>query len=141
MYQNRDCSATMKDLFSPFGIWLPRNSMDQAAKGVVFIDLSRLSCKEKEKMIISKGIPYLTLIWLRGHIMLYIGSYKGRAMVFHNLWGIKTKSFLGKEGRKIVGHAAITTVSPGKDLYNTDPKDGILGKIVGMILLIPPREE
>ncbi len=141
MYQNRDCSALMKDLFAPFGIWLPRNSTDQAATGGIFIDLGNLSPKEKEKMIIDRGVPYLTLIWARGHIMLYIGAYQGKALVFHNLWGIRTRSFLGKEGRKVIGHAAITTVSPGKELSNFDKNGEILNRIVGIILLIPPQEE
>jgi len=98
LYGDRDCSATLKDLFAPFGIWLPRDSKDQAARETS-MDLKALPPKEKEKVILKDGIPFLTLIWMKGHIMLYIGDYRGRAVVFHNIWGVRTKDSQGREGR------------------------------------------
>ncbi|MGZ6275578.1 MAG: NlpC/P60 family N-terminal domain-containing protein [Syntrophales bacterium] len=140
LYQNRDCSAMVKDLFAPFGLWLPRHSADQAKDGGTFIDLQRLSPQEKEAMILKQGIPYLTLIWRRGHIMLYIGSYEGRVLVFHNMWGVRTKDFLGRETRKIVGHAAITTLHPGIEFQDSEnPEIGYLNGILGMTLLVNPE--
>jgi cell wall-associated NlpC family hydrolase len=140
LYQNRDCSAMIKDLFAPFGIWLPRHSADQAKEGGTFIDLQKLSPEEKELMILKHGIPYLTLIWRRGHIMLYIGSYQGKALIFHNLWGVRTRDLLGREGRRIVGHAAITTLNPGSELTASDaPGSDYLKGILGMTVLVSPK--
>ncbi|MGO9139309.1 MAG: NlpC/P60 family N-terminal domain-containing protein [Syntrophales bacterium] len=140
LYQNRDCSAMVKDLFAPFGLWLPRHSADQAKEGGTFIDLQKLSPQEKEAMILKRGIPYLTLIWRRGHIMLYIGSYQGSVLVFHNMWGVRTKDFLGRETRRIVGHAAITTLHPGIEFQGSDnPEIGYLDGILGMTLLVNPN--
>jgi len=137
LYRNRDCSAMLKDLFAPFGIWLPRHSSHQALKGGDFIDLSSLTADAKERMILERGIPFLTLIWVKGHIMLYIGSNHDRAIVFHNLWGIKTRDILGREGRKVVGHAAITTLQPGAELPDVDFSSGdLLAKVEGMTLLV-----
>lgn len=140
LYQNRDCSAMTKDLFAPFGIWLPRHSSDQAKEGGTFVDLEHLSPQEKEQAIIKDGIPYLTLIWRKGHIMLYIGSHQGKALIFHNFWGIKTKDLLGREGRRIVGHAAITTLNPGVELRNDDSPDSYyINSIMGMTMLVSPK--
>jgi hypothetical protein len=137
---NRDCSAMIKDLFAPFGLWLPRHSADQAKEGGTFIDLQKLSPKEKELMILKRGIPYLTLVWRRGHIMLYIGSYQGRILVFHNMWGVRTKDFLGRETKRIVGHAAITTLHPGIEFHDGDKTESdYLNGILGMTLLVNPR--
>jgi cell wall-associated NlpC family hydrolase len=142
LYQNRDCSAMMKDMFAPFGIWLPRHSADQARKGGAFIDLENLSPEERETMILKQGIPYLTLLWRKGHIMLYIGSHEGKILVFHNFWGIRTRDWLGRQGRKIVGHAAITTLQPGIELYDIDPPQGnYLNHVLGMTLLINPLNQ
>jgi hypothetical protein len=139
MYQNRDCSATMKDLFAPFGIWLPRHSADQARQGGTFIDLQNLSPEDRETMILKHGIPYLTLIWRKGHIMLYIGNYQGKTLIFHNFWGVRTRDWMGRPGRKIVGHAAITTLQPGIELYDIDPpQSNYLNYVLGMTLLINP---
>jgi hypothetical protein len=142
LYQNRDCSAMTKDLFAPFGIWLPRHSSDQAKEGGMFVNLQHLSPQEKEQAIIKDGMPYLTLIWRKGHIMLYIGSHQGKALIFHNFWGIKTKDLLGREGRRIVGHAAITTLNPGLELRNDDsPESYYINSIMGMTILVNPKNQ
>lgn len=136
LYGNRDCSAMIRDLFAPFGIWLPRNSADQAQKGGAFVDLSALSNEEKEKKIILEGIPYLTLLWRKGHIVLYMGTYNGEPLVFHNFWGISTRTVLGRRGKLVVGHAAITTLHPGRELLNYDRAAADLTtNILGMTLL------
>ena len=139
LHGNRDCSAMVRDLFAPFGIWLPRNSAHQAKQGGSFIDLSDLSADEKERVILAQGVPYLTLLWRRGHIMLYIGSYQGEPLVFHNMWGISTRDLLGRRGKRIVGHAAITTLHPGRELFGYDAASADLKKnIIGMTLLVSP---
>jgi len=137
LFNNRDCSSMLKDLFTPFGLWLPRNSAAQALQGGQFIDLSQLSNADKEKQIIEQGTPFLTLIWLKGHIMLYIGHENGKALVFHNIWGLKTKEQDGSEGRKIIGKAVITTLEPGKELPEINSQPLLLNRIQGMTLLLP----
>ncbi len=134
---NRDCSAMIRDLFAPFGVWLPRNSTEQALEGGTFIDLSALSAREKEEKIVSQGIPYLTLLWRKGHIMLYMGTHNGKPLVFHNLWGISTMTAPGRRGKLIVGHAAITTLHPGRELpdYHKAAAD-LATNILGMTLLV-----
>jgi hypothetical protein len=140
LYQNRDCSSMLKDLFSPFGLWLPRHSSHQALKAGTFIDLSSLAPEDREASILKHGIPFLTLIWVKGHIMLYVGSQDGRVVVFHNLWGVKTRDWLGREDRNVVGHAAITTLLPGAELTNPDSHGhGLLNRIEGMTLLVVPN--
>jgi hypothetical protein len=134
--QNRDCSSMIRDMFAPFGIWLPRNSTDQAMKGGEFIDLKNLSAKEKEAMIVKRGTPYLTLIWKRGHIMLYIGEQQGGARVFHNFWSVRTRDWKGKHGRMIIGHAAITSLHPGQEYQGSESDYDYINNVLGMTLLI-----
>ncbi len=139
LYRNRDCSATLKDLFTPFGIWLPRNSTAQAKAGV-FVSFKGLSISQKENLIAESGFPFMTLLWMRGHIMLYIGKKENDLLIFHNFWGIKTKSFWGKEGRFVVGKAVITTLRPEGDLPNVDREKGrFLKRLLGMSILMPPK--
>nr|WP_320116889.1 SH3 domain-containing protein [uncultured Desulfuromonas sp.] len=111
-FGGRDCSATMRDLFAPFGLWLPRNSSQQAKVGTI-IPLSELSPEQREQTILQQGIPFLTLIHLPGHIMLYVGEHQGRAIVLHTLWGLKTTSVLGTEDRWRVAKTVLTTLQPG----------------------------
>jgi hypothetical protein len=119
MFQNRDCSAMIRDLFAPFGIWLPRNSKGQARHGRV-VDVSHLSGPAKESKILDEGEPFLTLVYMPGHIMLYIGRHQGRAAVLHNMWGVRTRDRWDRSGRNIVGRAVITTLQPGIELEDAD---------------------
>lgn len=135
-YENRDCSAMIRDLFTGFGIWLPRNSDYMRRSNLdTFISLQNLSDSEKEKQIMEKGIPFFTLIWMKGHIMLYIGSFEGRPLVIHNIWGIRTQDIFKGEGRFIIGKTVITTLSPGIELPNFSPKSALISRVGGMILL------
>jgi len=58
LYGNRECSATLQDLFRVFGLWLPRNSSDQAKAGQS-IQLGGLSHAAKEELILRRGLPHL----------------------------------------------------------------------------------
>ena len=138
LYGNRDCSAMTRDFFTPFGIWLPRHSADQVNEVGQYFDLRGLNADEKEKMIIEKGLPYLSLLWFRGHVMIYIGQQSGRALIFHNIWGIRIKDESGTNGRKIIGQAVITTLRPGSEIEGIDLQDGFLiDKIAAMNILVP----
>jgi hypothetical protein len=137
MYEARDCSSTMRDIFVPFGIWLPRNSADQAQAGQV-VDLKGLSGEQKERLIIQKGVPLVTLIACPGHIMLYAGQHDGRPVILHNFWGIHVVRNGGPEGRNIVGRCSITTLQPGIELPDiVKPNGDLLGRINAMTLLLP----
>jgi hypothetical protein len=142
LYGNRDCSSTTRDFFAVFGIWLPRHSADQVKEAGFYIDLQGLPAEEKEKTIIARGIPYLSLLWRKGHVMLYIGQKDGRALIFHNAWGVRTKDLQGREGRKIIGQAVITTLQPGRELRDADSAAGsLLDNIAAMNILDPAMQE
>lgn len=112
---NRDCSSTLREMFISFGVWLPRNSKAQSGVGEG-LDLEKLSPADKEAIILREGVPFLSLVGLPGHIMLYIGEYEGRAVVFHNLWGLRiTQPGTDEHGRAIIGKAVITTLTPGRE--------------------------
>lgn len=140
LYSRRDCSASIRDLFAPFGLWLPRNSSQQAEAGQV-IDLSGLSAADKEELIIQRGEPFFTLLWKPGHIMLYIGQYQERPVIWHTMWGVKTQTLLAGEGRHVVGRTVITSLRPGDELPSLARPEGLLiNGIERMILVMKPIE-
>ena len=116
IYSLRDCSSMLRDFFMPFGIWLPRTSADQIASTKHRLELSGKPKREKEETIRSQAVPFLTLLYKPGHIMLYIGLDSiGRPLVFHNAWSIRIKDGTG-ERLQIIGKAVVTTLEPGKEL-------------------------
>lgn len=129
----RDCSATLEALFAPFAIWLPRNSGAQTMLGK-FIDLSAYNNQQKLDIITDKGDPFLTLLWMPGHIMLYVGTKDGRIYAFHNFWGLHTKEFWAKDsGRAVIGKSAITPLDFGVQYFNVD--GNFLERVQGMTIL------
>jgi len=135
MYFNRDCSAMTRDFMASFGIWLPRNSSQQARQGQR-VDLADLPGVQKEKIIREQGLPFRTLIWMPGHVTLYIGQYQGHALIMHNTWGLKTRTWSGREGRHVIGRTVITTLTPGAELRDLDrPKGLLINKVTGMSIL------
>lgn len=138
LFENRDCSALIQDLFAGFGIPLPRNSGDQAESGN-FISLKGLSGQEKQNLIREQAVPLLTLLYMPGHIMLYLGHdpVSDSAVVCHAMWGITTRPlFTNGTGRRIVGRTVITTLAPGKELFPlVRPGDLLVEKLTRMVLL------
>jgi len=127
MVEDRDCSAMTRDFFAPFGIWLPRNSRAQKGVGRL-IDLSKKTAEEKERAIIQEAIPFQTLLYLPGHIMLYIGTINNKAYAMHNMWGIRTQG----NGRYIIGQAVITDLWFGSDLPTADQRAIFIRRIQSM---------
>ena len=130
LYAERDCSSTLRDMYAPFGIWLPRNSFQQSGVGKS-IPLQDLSESEKLERIKEKGIPFETLLYRKGHILLYLGVYDGTVMVLHNVWAIKTKS--GEtQGRKVIGKTVISSLKLGCEQPDYDEESGLLKNIESM---------
>ncbi len=134
LLEHRDCSSFTQDFFAPFGLYLNRNSKAQRS-GYKYIDIYNLSDEKKKKYIIENGIPFLTLIYLRGHIMLYIGQKDGNPLVMHNMWGVRTWKNPFQEGRNVVGKTVITSLEPGIELENANFSQTILKKVHGLVFL------
>lgn len=98
-----DCSQEMKSIFTPFGIWLPRNSAQQM-KFASTVDLSAKSMDERLSILKAKGHPLMTIIYIGGHVMLYLGNHEDEAITYQNLWGLAPAN---RDKRYIVGQALL----------------------------------
>jgi hypothetical protein len=139
-----DCSAELKNFFVPFGLWLPRHSSDQRDAGRAE-DLSALDLHGRLDALARTGRPYLTLVWIPGHVMLYLGPLTYTApdgaaaagfMSYQNLWGLRPK--VPPDYRAIVGGAALF---PVLDRYPDQPElrsQADLGGFVATRLDQPP---
>lgn len=126
----RDCSLFTKDFLAAFGYWLPRNSKAQA-KMQTTVNLEGLTNAQKLDLIKAKGEPYLTILYMPGHVMLYTGVVNGEVSVTHNAWGLKTKN----GSRALFGQTAITTLEIGKNNPNIANDRLLLSRITSMSVL------
>ena len=134
LLNNRDCSSFTQDYFAPFGKFLHRNSKAQTTNGKLH-DVSKLTIDEKKQFIKENGVPFSTLVYLKGHIMLYIGIKNGEPLVAHNMWSVRLKDSEGNKYRHIVGKASVTTLEPGKGMKDFDEDNNILGRVTGIVVL------
>lgn len=105
---HNDCSAELKQFFTPFGLWLPRHSAAQKEAGRQ-VDLSALALPERLAALAEVGRPYRSLLWFQGHVMLYLGPLGDPArpgfMTYQNLWGLRPKE--GPDYRAVVGASVL----------------------------------
>jgi hypothetical protein len=132
LYRNRDCSATTRDFFLAFGIWLPRNSLKQITSGP-FVSLENLSSIDKENRIREQGTPFRTLLHQKGHIMLYIGLHEGKPIILHTAWALRYKHKDCPENKFIIGRTVLSTLEAGVELSLS--KGTTLDRLDGMLLL------
>ncbi len=109
-YECRDCSATTRDFLGAFGIFLRRNSSKQAKDGTS-IPIKYYPKAQKKKVINEFAEPFRSLLYVPGHIVLYLGQYKGEPVIMHTYWGVRKN-----DGTKLItGRTIITTTEPGKE--------------------------
>lgn len=137
MLEERDCSSMIRDYMTPFGIWLPRNSAQQAKKGEI-VSFKDMNNSQKLTTIKEKGIPFETIVYKKGHVLLYIGTVDDNVLVMHNIWGIRTKDKTGIKGRVVVGRAVVSTLELGKEVENFDADSMLLSTITSMNIFTRP---
>ena len=107
----RDCSSLTKDFFAPFGIFLGRNSKEQVSNGKRIVRIRGLSLKKKKRVILKQAKPFRSLLYVGGHITLYVGERKGEPIILHNYWGAR----LNNRKKRIFARAILTTTQIGKE--------------------------
>ena len=134
LLNNRDCSSFTQDYFLVFGKYLNRNSKAQTVNGK-YLDMSNLTLDEKKEFIKQNGVPFSTLVYLKGHIMLYLGVENDEPLVAHNIWSVRLKDKDNKEFRHIIGKTVITTLEVGKELDGFHEDSNILKRVLGITIL------
>ena len=127
MYEARDCSSSLRDFYTPFGVWLPRNSYQQSIQGDI-IDLESLKNSDKVSAIKENAIAFKTLVYKQGHIGIYVGTVDNQVVIYQNVWGVKTKKD-DIEGRFIIGRPIFSTLEVGSNLTDYDKEASMLYKL------------
>lgn len=135
MGAQRDCSRLMMDIFSPFGLELPRNSRQQARAGLRHVDVSTLSDAEKRRAIEAAGREAIVLLYLKGHIMLYLGREADRLYVLHLFSGYLVPCPQGGETMHRVNRTTVTHLELGRG----SSRRAFIQRIQQLILIGPPK--
>jgi hypothetical protein len=110
----RDCSRLLMDLFASFGVQLPRNSKQQSKSGVERIDVAKLGDAAKAAVIERAAKRGLVLLYLPGHIMLYLGRDGEHLYALHQFSGYLTPCPGGGETMQRVNSTTVTALELGR---------------------------
>jgi len=128
LLETRDCSAFTKDFFTPFGIFLQRNSSKQAGDGD-YCNIKGLEKSKKKETIITKAKPFRSMLYVPGHIVLYLGEYNGEPVIMHSYWGTR----LQNGSKYVLARTIITTTEPGKELSTINEKSKLANTLKAII--------
>jgi hypothetical protein len=131
MFDGRDCSRFIFDIFKCMDLLLPRNSRSQSEAGLSSMDLTGFSPAQKEAIVVEKGVPFATLLNLPGHVMLYIGKEGNKPYVIHSLWAYRENVLLEDRLRN-VSQIVVSDLHLGEG----SKKGSLLERLSGMTFLV-----
>lgn len=82
-----DCSLYIRNIYSCFGLELPRNTVWQSAMPALKYDLSDMDAEQKAALL--DGLPPCAILFFKGHEMLYLGKALGRHYVLSSVSSIR----------------------------------------------------
>ncbi|MBE5939321.1 MAG: hypothetical protein E7266_02895 [Lachnospiraceae bacterium] len=72
MYNARDCSQYILEVYSTFGFRFGRNSATQSEMPFETYDISKMNEDEKKKIL--DNVPTGSILYFPGHVMMYLGK-------------------------------------------------------------------
>jgi hypothetical protein len=115
-----DCSSELQSIFATFGVWLPRHSSTQMSAGRM-TDLSASTPAQRLDYLAQHGEPFRTLVYIGGHVMLYIGNTTRNGIavpvVYQDVWGLRPAD---NSRRAVIGGSVILP------LFEHIPEDATL---------------
>lgn len=111
---HRDCSSYLLDVFAQFDVRLPRNSAVQAQLGTKSVDLAELDEASKITQIRTAARTGVVLLYMPGHIMLYLGQDGPHDYALSALSEYLTPCMGGADVVHRLDKVAVTTLALGQ---------------------------
>jgi len=108
-YNGRDCTGFVGEIYKSFGLVMPRNSGQQ---GKSDYGVNTFFAKEAEKTNKLKAISAMQagdLIYIPGHVMMYLGQDNGKPYIIHDVKGL---GYLDEQGELYRGTLNGVSVTP-----------------------------
>jgi hypothetical protein len=121
MYGEQDCSKFLQEVYATVGVRLPRNSTSQSNVGKSKIEFAGIDAGQKHTILQNAAKGGMSIIHLKGHIVLYLGEYKGEPYIIHTVWGSSSRHFA-------LGRTAVTSLNFNNYLKKIDRLTNITNK-------------
>ncbi|GAA5134528.1 SH3 domain-containing protein [Thalassotalea piscium] len=121
-YNARDCTGFVGEIYKTFGVLMPRNSGQQGkANYGNSIDFTTESKKE-DKLAAIKQLEVGDLVYIPGHVVMYLGEDNGQPYVIHDVKGM---SYFTEDNKYYKGTLNGVSVTPLLPLQLSESKSYI----------------
>ena len=115
MYGEQDCSAFLDEVYATVGIRLPRNSSAQRQAGKLLAEFHQDTPDSDKVHALMQAVPGKTLLGLKGHIMLYLGTVDSRPFAIHAVWAYREPVGKKSDDRiRVINRVAVTALYLGE---------------------------
>jgi len=114
MYGEQDCSRFVQEVFATVGIWFPRNSSKQSQVGILIGEYPDDTARgDKLAALAEHGVGGCTLLYMRGHIMLFLGMIRDVPYAIHSTWAYRQPRWW-RDRVRVINRVAVTQLSLGE---------------------------
>ena len=108
-YNGRDCTGFVGEIYKTFGILMPRNSGQQGQGEYGTNFRFDKDSDETSKLAVINNMHVGDLIYIPGHVMMYLGNDKGQPFVIHDVKGL---AYWKPDGEFYTGVLNAVSVTP-----------------------------
>lgn len=87
-YNARDCTGFVSEVYKTFGLYMPRNSGQQGKSSIGENTRFDATSSQQEKLAALAKMDTGDLIYIPGHVMMFIADVEGKPYVIHDVSGL-----------------------------------------------------
>jgi len=112
LYNGRDCSGFVSDVYRSVGVQMPRNTGDQARSPVLKHRLFGANDSHEARMRALADAQVGDLIYIPGHVMMFLGRVNGEPYVIQDVGGLVFRDGDGKMRWTKTNEVSVTPLLP-----------------------------
>ncbi len=114
MYGGQDCSRFLQEVFATVGIELPRDSRTQIQVGTRLIEWEAGAPGADKALVLTDfAVGGITILGMKGHILLYLGTIDGRLYAIHSVWAYREPG-LGGDKTYVLNRVVVSDLELGE---------------------------
>jgi len=114
-YNGRDCTGFIGEIYKSFGLLMPRNSGQQAKGAYGQNHFFAKDTAKADKLKVIESMQVGDLIYIPGHVMMYLGQESSKPYVIHDVKGL---SYIDESDEVYSGTLNGVSVTPLLPLKN-----------------------
>ena len=111
-YNARDCTGFVSEVYKTFGIYMPRNSGQQGQSEMGDNTRFAKDSSREDKLETFKSLDTGDLIYIPGHVMMYIGDVDDQPYVIHDVSGLSYIKESGEYYKGVLNGVSVTPLIP-----------------------------